>query len=159
MPEWHQLDSSSTMPQQQEATKKKSLKSNSRSSWFSTGLFACWEIFCLLLSFFNSFFFSFYFRKTISVKQFGTISGPTYRMGLNCLQMLLTLKAPITTAADDKFCDKFSQFSTTIRYDITWESSVSRRFSLNIMAYLLSLKKQQNLQLSSAANYRWRFKG
>ena len=27
------------------------------------------------------------------------------------------------------------------------------------MPYLLFLKKRQNLQLSSAANYRWRFKG
>ena len=40
MPEWHQLDSSSTMPQQQESTKKKTLKSSSRSSWFSTGLYS-----------------------------------------------------------------------------------------------------------------------
>ena len=38
MPEWHQLDSSSTIPQQQESTKKKTLKSSSRSFWFSTGL-------------------------------------------------------------------------------------------------------------------------
>ena len=38
MPEWHQLDSSSTMPEQQESTKKKTLKSSSRSFWFSTGL-------------------------------------------------------------------------------------------------------------------------
>ena len=38
MPEWHQLDSSSTMPQQQESTKKKTLKSSSRSFSFSTGL-------------------------------------------------------------------------------------------------------------------------
>ena len=38
MPEWHQLDSSSTMPTQQESTKKKTLKSSSRSFWFSTGL-------------------------------------------------------------------------------------------------------------------------
>ena len=35
----------------------------------------------------------------------------------------------------------------------------SRRFSWNIMPYLLFLKKQQNLKLSSAANYWWRFKG
>ena len=39
MPEWHQLDSSSTMPQQQESTKKKTLKSSSVSFWFSTGLY------------------------------------------------------------------------------------------------------------------------
>ena len=38
MPEWHQLDSSITMPQQQESAKKKTLKSSSRSFWFSTGL-------------------------------------------------------------------------------------------------------------------------
>ena len=38
MPEWHQLDLSSTRPQQQESTKKKTLKSSSRSFWFSTGL-------------------------------------------------------------------------------------------------------------------------
>ena len=40
MPEWHQLDSSSTMPQQQESIKKKTLKSSSRSFWFSTGLYS-----------------------------------------------------------------------------------------------------------------------
>ena len=34
MPEWHQLDSSSAMPEQQESTKKKTLKSSSRSYWF-----------------------------------------------------------------------------------------------------------------------------
>ena len=38
MPEWHHLDLSSTMPQQQESTKKKTLKSCSGSFWFSTGL-------------------------------------------------------------------------------------------------------------------------
>ena len=38
MPEWHQLDSSSTMSEQQESAKKKTLKSSSRSFWFSTGL-------------------------------------------------------------------------------------------------------------------------
>ena len=40
MPEWHQFDSSSTMSEQQESAKKKNtLKSSSRSFWFSTGLF------------------------------------------------------------------------------------------------------------------------
>ena len=38
IPKWHQLDSSSTMPQQQESTKKKTLKSSSRSFWVSTRL-------------------------------------------------------------------------------------------------------------------------
>ena len=45
------------------------------------------------------------------------------------------------------------------KVDITWESSASRRFSLNIMPYLLFLKKRQNLKMSSAANYRGRFMG
>ena len=38
MPEWHQLDLSCTMSEQQESVKKKTLKSSSRSSLFSTGL-------------------------------------------------------------------------------------------------------------------------
>ena len=71
----------------------------------------------------------------------------------------LTLKAPIKTATDNKFWDIFSNFQKKIRHDISWESSTSRRFSWNIMPYLLFLKKQQNLKVSSAANYRWRFKG
>ena len=33
------------------------------------------------------------------------------------------------------------------------------RFHEILMPYLLFLKKQQNLKLSSAANYRWRFMG
>ena len=71
----------------------------------------------------------------------------------------LTLKAPIHNCSRRQILRHLSQFSTKIRYDITWESSASRRFSWNIMPYLLFLKKRQNLQLSSAANYRWRFKG
>ena len=71
----------------------------------------------------------------------------------------LTLKAPISTAADDKFLDIYPKFSKKIMYDISWESSASRPFSWNIMPNLLFLKKRQNFKLSSAANYRWRFKG
>ena len=52
MPEWHQLDSSSTMPQQQESTKKKTLKSSSRSFWFSTRLSSeKYETILILISF------------------------------------------------------------------------------------------------------------
>ena len=39
MPEWHHLDSSSIMSEQQESMKKKTLKSSSRSFLFSTGLY------------------------------------------------------------------------------------------------------------------------
>ena len=35
---------------------------------------------------------------------------------------LLTLKAPITTAADDQFCDIFPNFQIN-QYDISWELS------------------------------------
>ena len=38
MPEWHHLDSSCTMSEQQESVKKKTLKSSSRSFLFSSGL-------------------------------------------------------------------------------------------------------------------------
>ena len=78
---------------------------------------------------------------------------------LQCLLLntWLTLKVPITTAAEDKFFDIFPNFWKKIRYDISWELSASRQFSWNIMPYLLILKKQQNLKLSFAANCRWRF--
>ena len=70
----------------------------------------------------------------------------------------LTLKVPITTAADDKFCEIFPNLKNKqTRYGISWESSASRRFSWNIMPYMLLLKKRQNLKLSSAAHYMWRF--
>ena len=38
MSEWHQLDSSSTMPEQHKSTKNKTLKPSSRSYWFYTRL-------------------------------------------------------------------------------------------------------------------------
>ena len=37
----------------------------------------------------------------------------------NLIEIMLTLKAPITTAADDKFCDIFTNFLQKIRYDVT----------------------------------------
>ena len=39
--------------------------------------------------------------------------------GIKLLVLILTLKAPITTAVDDIFCDTFPKFLTKIRYDIT----------------------------------------
>ena len=68
-----------------------------------------------------------------------------------------TLKGPIQLQ-QTKILPIFPIFEK-IRYDISWEWSASRRFSWNIMPYLLFLKKQQNSKLSSAANDRWRFKG
>ena len=43
--------------------------------------------------------------------------GPHWCRWCHCT---LTLKAPITTAEDDKFCDIFHNFRQKIRYDITW---------------------------------------
>ena len=55
----------------------------------------------------------------------------------------LTLKAPITTAADDKFCDIFSP-----------RADDSHEITCLICCFW---KKGQTLKLSSAANHRWRF--
>ena len=58
-------------------------------------------------------------------------------------EILLTLEARIMTAADDKFCDNIRKLMRIV-YSIP---------------YLLFLKKEHNLKLSSAANYRWRLMG
>ena len=60
-----------------------------------------------------------------------------------------TLKAPITTAAYNKFFDNLTNLWKKI--------GMIRWFSWNTMPYLLFLKKLLNLKLSSAANYRWHF--
>ena len=59
---------------------------------------------------------------------------------------VLTIKAAITTEADDKFCDIFPNFFC--------QQSILMKYQ----ALFFILKKQQNLTLSSAAKYRWRFK-
>ena len=64
---------------------------------------------------------------------------------------LFTLKAPITIAADGIFGDIFSNFGKKLG-----QAGDSHEI---IMPYLLFFKKQQNLKLSSAENYRWRFMG
>ena len=73
------------------------------------------------------------------------------------IYLYLIQKAPITTAADNKFCDIFPNFQKKIGYDISWESSAARPFSWNFVPHLLFLKKQQNLKLLLASNYRWHF--
>ena len=65
----------------------------------------------------------------------------------------LTFQAP----ADDIVCIMFLNFQKKIRHDSPCESSAVRRFILNIKPYLLFLKKQHNLKMPSAANYRWHF--
>ena len=66
----------------------------------------------------------------------------------------LTLKAPITTAADDKFCDIFPNF----RQKQGMPADDSREISC-LIGYFCKSGKIWNLKLSSAAHYRWSFKG
>ena len=68
----------------------------------------------------------------------------------------LTLKAPMATAADYKFCNSFPKFwKNKVRYfmRIVCQQTILMKY------HALFLKKQQNLKLSSAANYTWRFMG
>ena len=70
----------------------------------------------------------------------------------------LNLKGPITTAADDKFFNIFLNFR---KNKITYFMRIvcQQTILMNIIPYLLFLKKRQNVKLLSAANYRWRFMG
>ena len=55
----------------------------------------------------------YYFQKNVVslyLKTDFALSNSAYP-GIICKSSLLSLKAPITTAADDKFCDIFPQFS------------------------------------------------
>ena len=69
----------------------------------------------------------------------------------------LTLKAPITTAVDDKFCDVFFNFRK--KQDMIFHENRLPADDSHEISYLilLFLKKRKNLKLSYAANYRWRF--
>ena len=62
----------------------------------------------------------------------------------------LTLKAPITTAADDIFFTCFLIFEK-ISYDILRESSAMKYHAV----FVIFENKRLNLKFSSAANYRW----
>ena len=109
-----------------------------------------------------------YFNKTITNKntpiwgyllRFHTrsICYSLFPIYITCIY--LTLKAPITTAADDKFCNIFPSFRQKLGM-IFHENCLPADDSHEI-SYLICYfwKKQHNFKLSSAANYRWRFKG
>ena len=70
------------------------------------------------------------------------------------IRVTLTLKTPITTAADDKFWDIFPNFRQ--KYGMTIHEN---RLPAESCLICYFEKKRQNFELSSAANYRWRFKG
>ena len=62
------------------------------------------------------------------------------------------------TAVDDKFSDTFPNFRQK-KGMILLENRLPADDSHEILCLICYLKKRQNLQSSSAANYRWRFKG
>ena len=68
----------------------------------------------------------------------------------------LTLKAPITTAADD-IINIFHCFSEKIRLDVSSESSARQRIHLKNQA-LFSSKDKSKIKMSSAAIFVCRFK-
>ena len=71
----------------------------------------------------------------------------------------LTLKAPITTAADDIHIYFFLFFSEEIRLDVSSVPSARQRIQMKkIKAYLIR-KIQVKIKMSSAAIFVWRFKG
>ena len=73
---------------------------------------------------------------------------------------VLTLKAPITTAADDNFCNIFTYFLQKVRYDrYIMRIGCQQTILMKYHALFVIFVKRQNSKLSSAANYRWRFKG
>ena len=71
------------------------------------------------------------------------------------LTYFLTLKVPITTAADDKFCDIFPNFR---KNNVWYFMRIICQQTILMKYHDLFLKMRQNLKLSPAANYRWRFK-
>ena len=75
------------------------------------------------------------------------------------MSLSLTLKAPITTAADDIQKYFFHCFSEKIRLDVSSESSARQRIHIKNQA-LFSLKyKSKKIKISSAAIFVWGITG
>ena len=85
----------------------------------------------------------------------GTDSNHQYKV-MTCI---LTLKAPITTAADDIHKYFFLCFSEKIRLDISSESSARQRIHMKCKALFSSKDKSEKLKMSSTAIFVCRFKG
>ena len=78
---------------------------------------------------------------------------------IDCSFEFLTLKAPITTTADDIHKYFFIFISEKIKLDISCETSAGQRIYMKLQA-LFSLKnKSKKIKVSSAAIFVWRFKG
>ena len=72
------------------------------------------------------------------------------------ISISLTFKVPNITAADDKFGKKFPNFQKNKVYymRIVYQQMIIMKYHA-LFAIFEKKKKQQNLKLSSAANYRW----
>ena len=71
------------------------------------------------------------------------------------IRLIARSSLKLSSAANYRnFVTSFLFFEKKIKYYISRVSSASRRFLCNIILYLLFWEKQQNLKLSSAANYR-----
>ena len=73
--------------------------------------------------------------------------------------MVLTLKAPIMTAADDihKYC--FYCLSEKIKLDVSREYFARQRIHVKNQALFSSKDKNKKIKMASAAIFVWRFKG
>ena len=71
----------------------------------------------------------------------------------------LTLKAPITTAADDSLAYFFHCFSDKIMLDISCESSAWQRIHTKHQASFSSKDKSKNNKCVICCNFAWCFKG
>ena len=72
--------------------------------------------------------------------------------------LILTLKAPITTAADDNPCDIFPTFCKK-KGMISHENCLLADNSHEISCLICYFEKAAKFEIDSAANYRWRFMG
>ena len=79
---------------------------------------------------------------------------------INCQEnfKILTLKAPVTTAADNIHKYFFYCFPKKIRLDVSCESSARQRIHMKHQALFSSKYKSKKLKVSSAAIFVWRYK-
>ena len=74
------------------------------------------------------------------------------------MKSLLTLKAPITTAADEIHTIFSLFFSEKIRLDVSSESPARQRIHMQNQALFSSKDKSKKLKCRPAAIFVWRFK-
>ena len=77
---------------------------------------------------------------------------------IQSVKYILTLKAPITIAADDSRIF-FHCFSDRIRLDISCESSARQKSHMKHQALFTSKDKSKKYKSVVCCNFSWRFKG